>query len=502
VAVTPDLAPTLGSLVAPEERSGAIAGCEIVIKSVEPANLVSNGPAGANVWIPDSSLWAARALAAGVPVPAQSPSIATSPVVLALSGTAAARLTGAGLGTNVAGILATRQTANPLRVGLPDPQGSAATIAAVLAAEVAVAGTPDARAALTWALRSSPPGLPTGDNELLERLATDPGTVVPVSEQAMLAHNLTPGATQAVAAYPVTGGSALDYPVVPLAADPNTVEAAGEITKWLDSGPARAALLQAGFRAPDGSPGTQLTAASGVDPSVRMTAPLPATQQVDDALRSVEVSNEPSRMLAVIDISGSMQAQVPGANGATRIDLAKAAAGRGLALYSADSDIGLWVFSTNLAMGSDHRELIPVSTLGPDGQGGSGAQRLAQALGGISAIPNGGTGLYDTTLDAVRTMRAGWDPSRVNAVLILSDGMNDDDNSISLDSLLTTLTAEQDPSKPVPVISIAFGPDSDIDALNQISRATGGASYQSQNPLQIGEIFLDAVGQRLCRPSC
>ena len=36
----------------------------------------------------------------------------------------------------------------------------------------------------------------------------------------------------------------------------------------------------------------------------------------------------------------------------------------------------------------------------------------------------------------------------------------------------------------------------------QISKATDGATYESQDPRQIGEIFLDAVGQRLCRPSC
>ena len=68
--------------------------------------------------------------------------------------------------------------------------------------------------------------------------------------------------------------------------------------------------------------------------------------------------------------------------------------------------------------------------------------------------------------------------------------------------MLSTLAAEQDPSRPVPVISIAFGPDSDVDALGQISKATGGAAYESKDPRQIGEIFLDAVGQRLCRPSC
>jgi len=87
-------------------------------------------------------------------------------------------------------------------------------------------------------------------------------------------------------------------------------------------------------------------------------------------------------------------------------------------------------------------------------------------------------------------------------VLLLTDGMNDDNNSITLDQLLGTLTAEQDPSKPVPVIAIAFGPDSDVASLQQISKATGGATYLSQDPRQIGEIFLDAVGQRLCRPSC
>ncbi len=153
-------------------------------------------------------------------------------------------------------------------------------------------------------------------------------------------------------------------------------------------------------------------------------------------------------------------------------------------------------------MNSDHQELIPISTLGPDQQGGTGAQRLSQALAGLQAVPEGGTGLYDTVLDAVRSMRASYDPSRINAVLVLTDGMNDDQGSISLDALLSTLASEQDASRPVPVISIAFGPDSDVDALGQISRVTGGATYESKDPRQIGEIFLDAVGQRLCRPSC
>jgi Mg-chelatase subunit ChlD len=387
-------------------------------------------------------------------------------------------------------------------VGLPDPEKSAAAVAAVLAARSSVTGANDARAALTWAVRSSPADLPVSGDELLARLPADPGTAVPVTEQALAAYNKENAARPAHAVYPGQGGFALDYPVVALAAAPAVIAAARDLAMALTSAQARTALQSTGFRAPDQSAGPALTATNGVDPAHRESAEPPTVDAVDEAIRNVQTTNEASRMLAVIDISGSMLAMVPGANGANRIDLAKDAAARGLGLYRADSDIGLWEFSTTLTPTSDHLELIPISSLGPDGQGATGAARLAGALDGLQAIPNGGTGLYDTVLDATRAVRAGWDPNRVNSVLILTDGMNDDDNSITMDQLLSTLAAEQDPTRPVPVISIAFGPDSDVNSLQQISRATGGATYLSQDPRQIGEIFLDAVGQRLCRPSC
>jgi hypothetical protein len=443
-----------------------------------------------------------RAITSGQPATVQNPSIASSPIVLAVSGTAAGQLATDGGSPNVGSILATRKTGTPIRVGLPDPAQSAPAIGAILATRAAVSGTPDARAALTWGVRSSPADLPVKGSELLNRLATDPNTAVPVSEQSVVTHNTAAGATAVDAVYPAAGATALDYPVVSFSADPEAGRAAAALVAALSTTAGRDALQAAGFRAPDGSAGAYLRTVSGVKPATVVTAPLPDLQTVDDAVRTVQVTNELARMLAVLDISGSMEGVVPGSNGATRLDLAKAAATRGLSLYPPESDIGLWVFSRKLTPTSDHRELIPISSLGPDGQGGTGAQKLAQALGGIQAIPDGGTGLYDTTLDAVRAVQQNYDPARVNSVLILSDGMNDDVGSISLDTLLSTLNKEKDPNRPVPVISIAFGPDSDVDALDQISKATGGAAYVSQDPLQIGEIFLDAVGQRLCRPSC
>ena len=496
VAASPDIADDVAALA-----SAVAAQCRVEVTPVASADVVANGSAGIDVWIPDSSMWLARAAEQGMAVPAAGVSVATSPVVFALAPAAAAGLSASGGIPDLRSILATRATANAIRVGLPDPAQSAAAVGAILAARAAVAGTTDARAALTWAVRSSPSGLPINSAALLDRLSADPGTAVPVSEESVISHNT--GGSPAVAVYPGDAGVALDYPLVVLTDAPASVAAAEQLQQTLIGEQGRTALLDAGFRAPDGSPGPLMAASTGVNADVRVTAPLPSPAEVDDAIRQVQITNEPSRMLAVIDISGSMQAQVPGTGGASRMQLAKEAAARGLTLYPADSEIGLWEFSANLTPTTDYRQLIPVGTLGPDSQGGgTGAQRLAQALGAIQAIPDGGTGLYDTVLDAVRTMRNAWDPTKVNAVLLLTDGMNDDDNSISLQTLLSTLAAEQDPAKPVPVISIAFGPDSDVQSLGQISRATGGAAYVSLDPRQIGEIFLDAVGQRLCRPSC
>ena len=447
-------------------------------------------------------MWLDRANSVGIPVPATHPVIATSPVVFALSGAAAAQLTAAEGTPETTRILESRRTATPIRVGLPDPERSAASVGAIIAARAAVAGTSDARAALTWAVRSSPPQLPVHGGELLDRLSADPGTAVPVSEQAVVQHNRAEPGAAVQAVYQVNGGVALDYPVVVLAGGETGSAAAALVDVLTDQG-ASAAFLDAGFRSPDGRPGRSLGSVEGVDPDVRVTSVLPGRAAVQDAIRTAQLTNEPSRMLAVMDISGSMR--IPGTRcGRCQSDGSGQGGGhpRSGTVRGGQRHRPVGVLSEARTVTVDHRELIGVSTLGDDGTGSTGAQRLAQALSGIQAVPEGGTGLYDTVLDAVRTMRAGWDPTKVNAVLVLSDGVNDDQGSISLDQLLATLTAEQDPSRPVTVISIAFGPESDVEALSKISAATGGVAYQSRDPNQIGEIFLDAVGQRLCRPGC
>jgi len=79
-------------------------------------------------------------------------------------------------------------------------------------------------------------------------------------------------------------------------------------------------------------------------------------------------------------------------------------------------------------------------------------------------------------------MTRSYTPGRLNEVVLLTDGKNDDPGSITQQALLTKLREEYDPAKPVRLITIAFGTQADTDALRQISAATHARSYESRDP--------------------
>lgn len=187
---------------------------------------------------------------------------------------------------------------------------------------------------------------------------------------------------------------------------------------------------------------------------------------------------------------------VPEAGGATRLDLAVRALMTGLATYQDDTVAGLWTFSTNLTPRSDHRVLVPPTRLGmsPDGVGGRG--RLATALGRVKVEPDGGTGLYDSVLASVRAARAGWDRDRINSVIIVTDGANEDDKGMSLPALLRTLSAERDHSRPVTVFAVAYGPGADHRALQSIVGAAGGIAYKTPDYRNLPAVIAEAIGRR------
>ena len=203
----------------------------------------------------------------------------------------------------------------------------------------------------------------------------------------------------------------------------------------------------------------------------------------------------PSRILAVFDVSTSMEAPV---GGGTRATLARDAAKATLSLVPGDFALGLWAFAYHLDGDQDWAELVPTRELDADVEGRPQRDVLDEQLNSIpERLTPGGTGLYDTTLAAVRAAREDYDPTAVNSILVLTDGTNeDDDEGIALDRLLETLRSEANPERPVKVIGVALGPDADLEALEQIAEASGGAAYSAVDPADLQTVLFDALRQR------
>jgi Ca-activated chloride channel homolog len=335
-------------------------------------------------------------------------------------------------------------------------------------------------------------------------------SAVPLDEKSVWDYNrgnasgLEDGAERAkpdvplVAIYPKEGTLEADHPWVVLRApwvNDAKRRAAAEFLDYLRSEPIQERFQAAGFRTSEGRPGPQLSQANGLlpDQPSRVLAP-PAPKVVAAALESWNAARKRSNVLAVYDVSGSMKEEVPGTGGRTKMDIVKEAAGQALALFAPETNLGTWVFSTNLVGNRDWAESVPIGPTNarlPDGK--IRRQVLAEALARLQAT-NGDTGLYDTTLAAFRAVQRSYAPQRINIVVLLTDGINDDPSGgIDRAELLRRLKAEQDKERPVRVITIAYGANADAASLKMIADATGGLAFVSKDPRDILHVFTDAI---------
>jgi hypothetical protein len=200
-----------------------------------------------------------------------------------------------------------------------------------------------------------------------------------------------------------------------------------------------------------------------------------------------------ARMLAVFDISGSMAAVVPGAD-ETRLQATIKAAQDGVKLLLPTTELGVWEFSTDLDGKRDYREVVPVGPIGPR------REEILRKVNRMEVEPNGTTGLYDTALAAYRDATRNWTPGRINMVLILTDGTDDNASGISRAELLRELGKLADRKRPVPILFIGVGPEIDAAELNQIAKATGGQVALTEKPSGIRQIFYTALAEFSCLP--
>ena len=288
-----------------------------------------------------------------------------------------------------------------------------------------------------------------------------------------------------VAIYPSEGTLAADHPFVPLNApwvDSAHREAAQQFLAFIQSAGQQQRFLSAGFRDYQGKPGAELTVANGLVPSEpkRLLSP-PAPEVLDRLQRSWTDVRKRARLQLLIDVSGSMGESVSGAN-ATKLELVQAAAVKALDQLVADDQVGLSVFSTNLGPKGNQniQELVPMGALGQQ------KDRLKQMIEGLS--PQAGTPLYAAIRSAHQAMRAHFDPARINAVLVLTDGQNEYPQDNDLGAVVRQLQAAGE-DRVVRVFTIGYGGDADLVTLQQIAEASRAAAYNASNPKTIDRVF-------------
>lgn len=537
VAAAPEIAPALQKIVSRWRRDDpAIEGrcLAVTVAAQDPADVTAaiadahgvtlggvgraSGATGIpDVWVPDSSTWLMRlrAQAPGFTV-SDTRSIARSPVVVAMPEPVASRLGWPGKKLTWAELLGHMSTDAQLHAGIVEPTRDASGLSGLLALGAAASAAPNAQQVTTGALRALATGRSALRQDLLARFprSTDPASIAsalsaaPLSEQAVIAYNAAEPPIRLAALYLDPAPLPLDYPYTVLpGTDPTRATVADELRSQLVSSTFRDLLAADGLRASDGSAGTAFALPrGGTSPAAAATAPTPSASGaggtaaggpdptvVDRALSTWTAVTVPGRMLAVVDVSGSMLTKVPTAGNATRDQVTREAARRGLELFDDSWAVGLWIFSTELVGKQDYRQLVPIGPLS------SQRAQLETALDGVQPKPSGDTGLYDTILAAYRTVQQGWDPGRVNSVVVLTDGLNYDANGLTQAQLIAELKKAMDPKRPIQVIILGIGNAVSPAVLQPITKTTGGGVFVTADPAKIGDIFLKAIALRPTR---
>jgi Ca-activated chloride channel family protein len=290
-------------------------------------------------------------------------------------------------------------------------------------------------------------------------------SAVALEEATLVDFNLHRGSRdRLVAIYPREGTFYSDDPYITLDAPWVTAaqkEGSAAFQAYLSSKLTPATVARYGFRPGDlkAQPSAPLDAEHGVDPAqpTRVLG-LPEPRVLAKLKEAWRADRKPANVLLVLDTSGSM------AQG-DRLEQAKAGLDAFLAQVAPQDRVGLTAFSDEI------RPLVPLGTMADN------RARLREVVRGVNA--DGGTKIYDVTAQAVADVAKTADKSRINAVVLLTDGEDTDSDRTAAD-VVRELGQQGDSARRVRVFTIAYssGAAGAADTLARIAAASGGKSYE------------------------
>jgi Ca-activated chloride channel family protein len=316
-----------------------------------------------------------------------------------------------------------------------------------------------------------------------------------------------------MALYPSDGTLNFDHPYIVLPnATPEQRELADDFSTYLMQAPQRQRFAKEGFRSVDEKTPPENVLTSLGNPNARELKylNLPGPAVVKRIIGQSVSLHKPANILFVMDTSGSMGWNF-GATSEKRSHAAAEATITGLKTLNPRDRVGLWSFSTEdpeRHPRTPYAQVIPLRALDKD--------YFAAKLGDITRAPTGGyTALYRTVRAAQAYMLKNWDPTRIIAIVVLTDGLNDDKgdsgkskgekdtaNAEKLRTLLADLRAApfkgpRYPGEPREKIVRIFGigfdlspTDEGFGPLQQISDETGVPATSAKDRSKIGTDFV------------
>ncbi len=295
-----------------------------------------------------------------------------------------------------------------------------------------------------------------------------------------------------VAVYPKDGTLFSDNPLYVLDAPwvtPKHRAGAQAFSRFIQEPDNQRQALATGFRPanPAVALADPITTANGVDPGQPATTlGLPEPAVLASIITKWGEQRKGAQVLLVIDVSGSMSEGA--GDGQTKLDLAKQAAVNALTQFGPSDIVGLRIFSTGISPTepTDYLDLVPIGPIAAN------RELIATKIRGL--VPTRGTPLYTTSQASVELVKKQFKPDLINAVVLLTDGKNEDPRNDDLQGTLARIApGEGGSDQPVRLFTIAFGRDADPAALRRLAEATSATYYDSTDPKVIDRVFTNVI---------